>query len=448
MRIVLTGTTGVEKTAVARAVASLAARERGLPPDLNDPLTKKFIQVFDVEQDIKRELGGDIRPYLDHFVPRERREYWRQAASAILDSAAAVEHCILSFHNLLYRSSIFSDVIDWSLLLRYQPTLFVTLIDDVYDVWQRVVDREDKFRTNTFLNLSELLAWRTAEISATATLAQNLYSRGSSLALSTAEVRSLVSGHPAAADLFGPAIPHLVFAVKHSASTLHRLLFHRDLLPVYASFPITKPRGELDKGDPTGQAEINAFRRRLYEADFLAVVDPVTIDELRFRSDWKPGQPALRERWAIDVYPAMVESPLDTGVDPFQGFDQLQFDTFVDTIGKHVEERDYRLVSQAATVAAYRPYYGGPLGSGKAPSPGPSGGVEHELLASRVFNKTTYVVHPQQDRTGGPPVFREIDHAVKVENIDQLLEELKKRQERWKQALTERGGQTTWERAI
>lgn len=438
MRVVFTGITGLGKEKIAKAVAIEAAKKRGLIPDLDDSFTKKFIQVLSVEDEIKNTLG-DIRPFLDQFLPRERQRRWNEAMDKLLKRVGEAEHTVLCFHNVFYRRSNFFACTDWDLLASYRPTVFVTLINDIYDIWETINARERELASNSYLHLPEILAWRSAEISATESLAENLYAKGDRHGISEQDISSIRKNHPNIDCVLGTPIPHLVFAVKHPLRTLYQLLFRRDLLVTYASFPITKTRD-----DPVGRSEIDSYRKRLFESNFLTVLDPLTIDELRFPKQWSPNEPPLLQRWPLNIGPPMVNDVPMTQ-NPFSGYDQLQIDSFKTSVARHIEARDYRMVAQTNVVAAYRPFYGGPLGSGVSPSDKPSGGVDKELMFALAENKLVYAVHPEQDQLKGPQVFSSGDLAVATQDVDELLAQLKKVQDRRSPRMMEHHEAKTWE---
>lgn len=394
MRVIITGITGLHKENIARMVAKKAARERGLSEDLDNPYTKRFIQVFSIEDEMKTRMF-DLKPFLDNPVPRERNRLWSEALRRILEQAGTSEHAILCLHATYYRESKFFSCVDWHALLHsFKPTVIVNLINDVYDTWQTVNARERKLKSNSSFSLEEILAWRSAEFAAT----ENM------------------------------KLPHFMFAVKHPLETFYQLLFRRDLPIVYASFPITKPRIEKPN---QGRKEVDDFRRALYESGSLTVLDPLTIDELRLVPKLpKTGQdeeekPVLNKRWPLTFGEIMIEE-----VKPvrylLKDYTDLQFSSLKNAIARHIELRDYQMVSQSDIVAAYRPYYGGPLGSGTPPPESPSGGVESELKFASIESKYLYVVHPLEDRKEGVGVFRGINVAVLTESVMELVRELRK----------------------
>jgi len=426
MRAVFTGITGVGKEDIARKLACEAAKQHGFIANLTDSRTKKFIQVQSVEHEIKNALG-DLRPFLDQILPQERSRRWKEAMTRIMERVANAEHTLLCLHNVFYRRSNFYTCTDWDLLRAYQPTIFITLTNDLYDVWETINARERQFSTNSYFHLADILAWRSAETSATESIAQNLYAPRRDLMPDSVQTE------------FGSAIPHFLFAVKHPLQTLYQLLFRRDILRVYASYPITKTRD-----DPNGRKEIDGYRQQLFDSGFLTVFDPLTIDEFRFAESLQPGEPGLRARWPLALGPPMV-AEVSLGMNPFEGYNKLQFESLRLSVARHVQSRDYKLVSQSQCLAAYRPFYGGPLGSNAPPSDKPSGGVDKELMYALAESKRTYAFHPYQDHHKEGEVFSSVDFAVHPPEFAGLLEELKKAQSAWAKSLDEHEEGKTWE---
>ena len=56
----------------------------------------------------------------------------------------------------------------------YIKDLFITFIDDVYDIWWRLRRRKEQFQPSGVLRFRDVLAWRSIEIMMTDTLAAHL----------------------------------------------------------------------------------------------------------------------------------------------------------------------------------------------------------------------------------------------------------------------------------
>ncbi|MEK7379270.1 MAG: hypothetical protein AABZ71_10205, partial [Candidatus Binatota bacterium] len=210
MRVVFTGTTGVQKLRVMRAVASLAAKESGKSADLSHPETLSFIRLLDLDNEIDTTLGGGRKAFLDMLNPQKREETWYKVFEKKIKELGDYDgHVFLGMHNWCLRKGQFFSCVNWDLLVSFRPTVFITLFDDVYDVWQRVNNYErEKLKTNSYFRLDEILEWRSAEILATDILANNLFFNPEKVARGE-DLKKLPAGLQ---NLFGKPIPHFTVA--------------------------------------------------------------------------------------------------------------------------------------------------------------------------------------------------------------------------------------------
>ena len=103
-------------------------------------------------------------------------------------------------------------------------------------------------------------------------------------------------------------------------------------------------------------------------------------------------------------------------------------------ITKHIEKRDFRMVSQSIVVVAYRPFWGGRAD--------PSGGVDAELKYALTQQKEILAFHPDND--GDPEtLFRGFETAIKKNSLDEIFAHLKTQQESRNQVM--QGEKDTWE---
>lgn len=353
MHVVFTGQTGVEKDDVMEAVAKMAAKERGVPEALGDRITRGFIRCYSVEAKIKESLNGRIRAFLDNFYARQRQNVWEEAFGKCLEEVNRdnPEHAFLSFHSLYRRQGQFFSCLSWKLIMEFRPQVFITLIDDVFDVRTRVTTREKKkVETKSSFQLPELLTWRSSEILMTDCLAQNLY-----------------PNRP---------VPHFIVAVKSPALMLYRLLFQKKILRVYASFPISKQRS-----DPRKQKEINDFRLELHK--HFTVFDPITIDELRF-DDSKN----LVKRWPLEIDPIVSEESADKKMleEPEIGYSKVN--ELRKMVARQIESRDYSWVDSSNVVVAYKPTW----------DKTQSAGVDKEMTYAIHLGKEVFAVMDQEDQ--------------------------------------------------
>lgn len=380
MRAVFTGQTGVEKDDVMKDVAEMAAKERGLPENLEDRYAREFIRCYSVEAKIREILEGRIRAFLDNFYAREQQNVWEKAFEKCLEGVDRdkPDHAFLSFHSLYRRHGQFFSCLNWNLIRKFKPEVFITLIDDVFDVRTRVVIRERKVETKSSFQLPELLSWRLSEIIMTDCLAQNLY-----------------PDRP---------LQNFVVAVKSPVPMLYQLLFPPKVLRVYASFPISKTRS-----DPEKQKEVNDFRLKLHK-DFT-VFDPITIDELRF-DDSKN----LAERWPVELDSIVTEISRDKRMLEETQIGYSDINELRRMIERQIESRDYRWINSSNVVVAYKPIWGKTR----------SAGVDKEITYAIHLGKEVFAVMDKQDeeyaKQAGP--FGMIKGVIVKRSTKEILTEL------------------------
>ena len=395
MRVVFAGQTGVQKGEAIAKLARYACEQSGVPTEM----ASQYVSHVSVEEELKKD--GDFTGFLNTYNDKAQSDRWLAAFDRVLQSIEQLKpkHVFLSMHAVFQRHSRFFSPVSWDKLREFRPDLFVTLIDDIQSIWRRVTWREEKSPTASYFRLREIATWRSAEILFTDTLAQHLVP--------------------------GVALHNRVVAVKHPCPMLHRLLFDPHRLVVYASFPITSTR--VDDGK---RAEVDSFRSALH-GDFT-VFDPLTIDE-------KPLELALREQfpeWAADprfplagktvkleeVHRWPIDSSQSTSCDAPGAYpmelDAVEVREVAADVNNQIRLRDYRLISQASCVAAYRPMYGGEF----------SGGVHAELnYAANVAQIPTFLVFPDMD--GDPNSSPFSDMGKVCADTAALLEALGKHQD-------------------
>ena len=236
MRIIITGQTGTQKTTFVKALRRYRLKQKGLDPDTPEltAVCHDACQWFEVEQ--RRWLGVDFLNFITDYREASQYNRWNASMDNILAEIETQQpkDCFLLFHTTFYRNGHFFSPASWDRLLLFKPDCIITLIDDIYDIWQRIESGPHE----THFSLEEILTWRSVEIANASSLALNLR-------LDPKTVLSKPSSKipKQFANCFGPRIPHFVMSVKHSLETFHRLIFERNERPlVYASFPITRTR--------------------------------------------------------------------------------------------------------------------------------------------------------------------------------------------------------------
>lgn len=277
---------------------------------------------------------------LDVFLRSDRGErsmLWREACHRLaeeINNEGETDTIGVFLHGYYWHEGELFQHIDLSALRSLKPTLVVTLIDDVFDVHTRILNREKAHgRDASKISLPQLLTWRSVEISIGDIIAQNLF-----------EDRVL---------------PHIVLSVKHSALTLYRLLFERSSTPVYASFPISRarePRAGISPQDRrTFVNEVDNFRHALIDAGY-PLLDPLTIDEIRF-----PLGADDYPRWELDNDPSSSYAPMVPAEPELHKRTLKEIGdpairaVFTTETMEQVTPRDLRMIDASWAVAAYRP---------------------------------------------------------------------------------------------
>lgn len=312
--------------------------------------TIRPFQVF-----VKEPETGGVRNLLDSTLnPQARRACVREALRGVRVSIDRKLHelikngqsnkylvCFIPVHLVGYRHGEFT--------LIYTPSDFdeclgpidmlVTLIDNVYDAWARMVFNEIKSPQRTYVSLRETSQWRSTETMIADFLAQHLTAwkrtwikKAHELTELTDVQQKWIPEHikewlneglwfrESMRNLMAPwEVRNYVLAISHPRVTLFRLI-QRALIakfteenkdpissepiqnndktpgPIYASYPISEPR-KLEGADiKTAVAtrkrqieKINEYRRTLHKK--LIVFDPVTIDDrILFVTEEKQSQ--------------------------------------------------------------------------------------------------------------------------------------------------------------
>ncbi|RNJ76763.1 MAG: hypothetical protein EB829_03670 [Nitrosopumilus sp. H8] len=206
----------------------------------------------------------------------------------------------------------------------------INLIDDVFNIWQVLKEREEKY-PNTRLTLREILAWRSLE---------------------TLQSESLAASIAAGAGQKS-AVPYMV-SIKHPFSTFRNLIIPEVPASIYLSYPISKTRNVKKRVE-----QVNDFRNKVHELGKkynVAVFDPVTIDELILKQTSKERKSVLAQslRWPLESDDLLIDDDVsDIRLPPSEIDDSISY------VEHQVKSRDLKLVEQAALLVVFRPFYGG-----------------------------------------------------------------------------------------
>jgi hypothetical protein len=374
VRVLFTGQSG---TRVGKVVESIAAQ---LPKPT--PIVVKFEEFF-VEAHLKRiETLGWAQAERDaekaklcwkggiQVLLRRPKSYlheiWRDAFELMMAATTKDAHILFAMHAVYYQTQTREFFIPTSgeLVRKLELDSIITLIDDIYDIYDRLRGTAEIFTDKAIHKLPEdaraferlnflnrVLDWRAKEIIAS-------------------EKLSLQAG-----------ISHSVLAVKHPLRTAIGLL-NDEVKQVYVSHPITEVR-RLHRSGRTAEAdsiagEINDLTSTLAVAKEVTPIFPTSIDELRIGIA-HPDEPSetyearLEPRWPLvardgDLLlpPSSVGNPLDIdgyfakcGREDLRAAHVILKHVLADAMLAQIDSRDHKLVDQVAALLIYRPYFNG-----------------------------------------------------------------------------------------
>lgn len=390
MRVILAGTTGVNKEKVANRIISKVLANNSLPPDPQNVNSLEYIRHFDFEDELEKKNKIKLWAFLSTLNVREQQIRWNDTFDEIerVISSQPPKHVFLSLHATFFKNSRFFSLIDLDRIKKFRPDLIITLIDDTYAVWQRVVNKSKSQSDpgQSYLRLRDIMAWRSVEILVSDMLAKTL------------------------------SIKNYVIAVKHPTETIYDLIFNPRKLIIYASFPISVTRKSKD-----GQKEVNSFREELHKN--YITLDPLTIDEKIIQFALKKGAKTKdskgkhwfciqkEDRWTFPPgYSLVSEDDLDFPIklDEAEIQEVAKFD-----IDHNVRARDLRMVSDADVLVGYRPYFGKIVHEG----------IKSEIDFANATSKPCYLYFPTDDQEDDPSPFQA--QGVVFKNISELYETLK-----------------------
>jgi hypothetical protein len=363
------------------------------------------IAVFDVEDELLTTPGlwqdprfkfvgsHNVRELLGRLTRTEAMTKWADAFERSIANLHETEkpHKVLALHPSLYnprRSEHFSTL---GFALRNRPLLsdfdqVVLIIDDIFDMWQRLSNSpDDLFHPEKWLERrmgAQDQAWLSDLVrSGEAVEGLNAYIDGNSWSSSVTILSQLLSWRhfdmmaaESLADDLGKRLT--VIGVKHPMSALTALLT-RPTTTVYLSHPISRPRRAFAETGvwPEVVYVSNELSDRVAELDSV-VICPTAIDEYRLLRDpdlpdWRAHEKTmeLSERWPLIAQPeAAIEAasepssilrpipPREAGSvsgDLLRAYAR----TLEDQIYAEVPFRDHFLVEHTDAFFVFRPLY-------------------------------------------------------------------------------------------
>jgi len=396
------GITGFDKSDFIHKFIVTCLEKHGYSTDLDDERSRSFIQYIKFE-DVLLDITGAVdisrflaRPSLYEKINAVERAFSR-VGTQIKNSEA--EHVFLNIHfSCIHQSQYFTPMTAAN-LNELDPSpdeeiRVVTLIDDVYHIWDVLRKREDEFQ-KTSLRLREILSWHSVELMQAETVANNL----------TTEKRN---------------VSNYLYAVRHPFVSLYNLVFTNNPVCLYLSFPITNTRDHPERIE-----DINTFRKTMFgiaEDLGVCIFDPVSIDELALNNAETEGGNRIlnaEQRWPLDVELLVNEPDWPISI-PENEVLEAERD-----ISNNIKPRDFKLIDNSIFTTVYRKNYGGR-----------SEGVNAEIQYTISRMKKPYVYDPKEDsdpRIPHPFNLEELiynDKDVFYDEIKKGIEYYKERQNR------------------
>lgn len=291
---------------------------------------------------------------------------WEKAFESVLNTIEKEENknkdIFITLHTCFYLHSTveYLTLAKTKSIKRFKPDLFITLIDDIYDIHDRLREPDQIFcnryagaadQVNAVFELMRILDWRANEIMITKHFANEL------------------------------GVPNYVFAVKHSYDTLYKLIFGNKPT-FYISHPISEVRrlqksGEIEKANQMIE-EIHMMEN-IFSSEFVCFL-PTTIDEFIIKQEEKENKkiyvPKLMSRWDSKEYQNPINllfiPPTKSPDDPLwekESKNPEEFHLLLKAlqellIGRQVSSRDHKLVEQSRFLFVYRPCFNGNISRG------------------------------------------------------------------------------------
>jgi adenylate kinase len=323
-RIVVTGQVGVDKKPFLEQIAAHAEKNG------------RQVTVCHIG-DMMYAEAPDVVPGRILDLPIGRLSSLRRAVfKDVLRIAEKADHLVVNTHaTFRWRHGLFPSF-DHDQLAQLNPDCYITIVDDVDAVHERLMRDHDLEHT-----LKDVLVWREEEILATEVLATITRGHGCFYIVPRAESEAALD-------------------------TVYRLMFQPDSRRAYLSFPMTHV---VDQ--PVVQAELEAFRSVMSE--LFVAFDPAHLDEKRLVGLASKAKDAGQREFEV----AVSGRPVVLDVQEVLGV--------AGDIDGQIYARDFKLIDQADMIVSYIPE----MPDGRA---GLSSGVERELQHAFESTKEVYVI--------------------------------------------------------
>lgn len=338
---------------------------------VRDCIKRLDSEYVSIEDSISEVSGHKFMDFLG--IPQALQyEHWSNAFKSIINKNVLSNSSCLTFHSVYYhqrKRELFSPI-DLSLLekhLKNKVKMVIVFIDDIYDVYKRLMapnqmfeevrnielmDPLDAIYTSIF-NIVSLLNWREMEISMSRSIANLLNTK-----------------------LY-------IVSTKHPDFVVKRLLEHplESLKMYYWSHPISAVRSVAKKYLAAFVGKLEVLSDRLLENKKTVLFFPTSIDELIImQPESEKGEkffvPKLDQRWSLPFEDKIIAPPLSPDLEKIEPLNPLNFPFKQDLSDpttyaishllsllwkilylKQIISRDYSLVEQSLDgVIAWRPY--------------------------------------------------------------------------------------------
>lgn len=337
-RVVVTGQVGIDKQPFLQQVVDLG-KENGIDLKLCNVGDMMYREAPDVAR-------GRI---LD--LPISRLDALRRAVFRdILNTADEHENVIVNTHaTFRWRHGLFP-AFDHDLILKLQPNLFITIVDNVDAVHLRLIRDHDIDHS-----LKDLLVWREEEILATEVMATVTRGHGCFYVVARGQSRRNVE-----------AVYRLILSQGGKGHEGDKR--DKGYKKVYASFPMTHVLNLPDIAD-----EIDRFRSVL--AEHFICFDPSDLEEKRLHNLAVKAAEENHKFIEVDVLGKPIQ------------FDVAEVLSVAGDIHGQIYARDFKFIEQSDMIISYIPAdpHGKPL---------ISSGVERELQHAHECAKEVYVIWP------------------------------------------------------
>lgn len=389
MRVVIvSGITGIDKeNFIANFIKKAGIKKKSKIIKFEDELVKPNRRRAGINPPTRITTFLDQKSIDVKITTIEQTFSWIKNISIAPD----IEYVFLDVHLIYYKNSEYfppltsSHYNEWiNSLGRDVDIVIVNLIDDVFNIWKAIQDKEARY-PNTRLTLREILGWRSLE------------------ALQSDSLRNALNAPKEGEQ----RTASYMVSVRHPYSTFENLILQKTPACAYLSYPISKTRKYAKRIEL-----INKFRDKMHELGRkhgIAIFDPVSIDELVLGQVLPSNRSQIRldmtQRWPLD-YSEILAQDTDSCIK----IPTREIEDCLPAIKHQIQSRDLKLVEYAGILAVYRPYYGGL-----------STGVRAEINHAAYMGREVLIYSPPEDKmpkTGNP---FDDNSITTINNIDEYF---------------------------